>query len=232
MNAGMYLMQGNTLNYLIYNNAFWNNRNSISATSATNTIGISSDKSQNAATIVSNNVTDTVRFGTWGTVLTFANNMSDLSQSNTAVNAPYFSKPTTFIGCSGAGISADSLAIIQSGWNIGSQSYLIGKGTRYTDMTTDLAGVAFSDVPSVGAYEYWAARSNAPASSVEIGKIINNLFVSSIKQQVKVYNLSGCLLMETLLNVGDEIKLPDNRGVYIINSQSEFGSSSKKMLKR
>lgn len=229
MNAGLYLMQGNSLNYLIYNNVFWNNRNLYSATSATNSIGITSDKNQNATSIVSNNITDTVRIGTWGTVLTFANNLPDLSHSNTAVNAPHFIKPTSFVGCSGEGQSVDSMAIKQSVWTLGSQSYLIGKGKRYTDMTTDLAGIAFSEVPSVGAYEFKPPISNAPAFVLEIGKITNNLFISSINQQVKVYNLSGCLLMETLLNVGDEIKLPDNRGVYIINSQSELGSTSKKI---
>ncbi len=55
------------------------------------------------------------------------------------------------------------------------QSYLIGKGTRFTNMTTDLDGIAFFNVPTVETYEYWAARSNAPAYFVEIGKIINNL---------------------------------------------------------
>jgi hypothetical protein len=121
----------------------------------------------NVANLIANNI------GNGGVSLTLAtgvtvNNLSDLATSNSGAKAPYFGNPTTSVGASRIAGSADSIAIAQSRWTIGSGSYLKGAGVA-TLSNTDKASHIFAATPSVGAYEYAsnviAVNINEPATS-------------------------------------------------------------------
>ena len=161
--SGMYLVSSFVASsvtyyytYTVTNCVFWNSQNN------TSNVSIAANAALNVSTTVTNNVMDVDRTGTWGTNLTYTNNLTDLAQTNTGTNAPYFSNPTTFIGTKGVIDANDPSAITQSRWSLKEGSYLNGKGTTYTGISTDLAGNTFASTPSAGAYEYFGYyRSNS-----------------------------------------------------------------------
>lgn len=155
----MHVFQNAYVVHKVYNNAFWNNQNTVTSTSTTTGVGLSSSSGQIAATVISNNYMDVAAAGNWGTVCTYTNNQTNLSKSNTGSNGSYFKKPPLNAGVNFIGsaiLTADSTAIKQADWRLIPGSYLMGKGVT-TAVLKDKAGNDFASSPaspSVGAYEY------------------------------------------------------------------------------
>jgi hypothetical protein len=146
---------GTGVYHKVYNNVFWNNSNS-----GTNK-SIQSQSAQNANTVFDNNYLDLVTGGSFGGTTWGANNVTNLSQSNTGNNSPLFKNPpikasVNFIGSALA--TSDSTIIKQADWRItaiGSYLYHKGAATATTSITTDKSGISFySSNPTVGAYEF------------------------------------------------------------------------------
>jgi hypothetical protein len=144
----------------VYNNAFWNNQNTISATSVTSNVSVASGANQNVGTVYSNNVMDVSTSGNFGTALTNTGNVINLSKTNTtASTGPQFKTPSGIIGASASFASGSDLtAISQSDWRLNLGSYLAGKGTVPASpldaLTTDKAGNTFATPRASGAYDF------------------------------------------------------------------------------
>jgi hypothetical protein len=144
----------------VYNNVFWNNQNTISATSVTSNVSVASGSNQNVGTVYSNNVMDVGPGGNFGTALTNTGNLTDLSKTNTtATTGPQFKTANNTIGASASFSSGSDLtAISQSDWRLNLGSYLAGKGTVPASpldaLTTDKAGNTFATPRASGAYDF------------------------------------------------------------------------------
>ena len=155
----------------VYNNALWNNKNTVSST--TSTVSMNSQSSQNANSVFDNNYVDIANSGNWGSSWG-AGNKTNLSASNTGSNGPYFKK-TPMNGANniiGAFQSAGTelTAINQSDWRLNPGTYLNGKGIT-TTILKDKAGIDFSSTPSVGAYEYVKVT---PTVTINVSSYIYN----------------------------------------------------------
>jgi hypothetical protein len=147
----------------IYNCVFWNNKDYSSGSAAAITIR---GGALNSGSVVSNNVLN-ANYGSAPTGCTIANNLIDLSSTNTtATKGPQFVNPNTTIGASASFSSGTDLtAINQSDWRLNSSSYLIAKGSAtgtaliLPTANKDKAGNTFVGTPSAGAYE---ATATAP----------------------------------------------------------------------
>jgi len=62
--------------------------------------------------------------------------------------------------------------------------------------------------------------------SFDFGKIIGKKFISSLDQQINVFSITGCLVKQIQINIGDSFSLPN--GVYIIKSSK--AKSAKKIV--
>jgi hypothetical protein len=215
---------GNSPDFVInnaYNNVFWNNQNTITSTSTTSKVTMASGSGQNVGTVISNNVMDGPTTGNWGTVLTYTNNLLDLSALNSGDKAPYFKNPTTLIGANRIAGSADSIAIAHSDWSLNQGSYLAWKGTP-TFILTDKAGNAFTTTPAAGAYEYlFTAAVEIIRNDLVFGKVIKNTFISGIDAKIDIYSTLGKLTRSIVANKGQEISLP--AGVYLVKAKTAQG---------
>jgi len=219
---------GNTPDFAIhnvYNNVFWNNQNTISATSVTSNVGISSGSAQNIGTVLSNNIQDVVLAGNWGTNLTNTANLTNLSKTNTTISTgPQFKRVSSAIGYIADG------SVELADWRVNNGSYLIAKGVA-TSITTDKAGVNFAATPTVGAYEYVADIStvlNPKLNNQMIFRSIPGGIISNVATQVQLYNLSGRKLQMKQVAKGELIKLTS--GVYILEGVTELGTFVQKVV--
>ncbi len=146
----------------VYNNVFWNNKNTVTSTSTTSTVSMISQSAQNASSVFNNNYMDTYISSNWGTNIWGAGNKTDLGSTyNNGSNPPYFKNPplnsgNNIIGANQTTGNADCTAISQSDWRITSvSSYLYQKGIAKatTGIDKDKANVSFATNPTVGAYE-------------------------------------------------------------------------------
>jgi hypothetical protein len=235
MRSSMNVFSNASVYHFVYNNAFWNNQNTISSTSTTTNVGLSSSSTQNANTVVSNNVQDCPTIGNWGTVLTYNNNLVDLSTSNTtATKGPQFKSPNTAIGTNRIAGSADSIAIAHSDWRLNAGSYLIAKGApvSLTGITTDKAGINFATAtnPAAGAYEYVAdvATEISRVADYSLFKVRYNKLLVAKAGNLKIYSLSGKLIENRNVSEGQEINL--SKGVFIIRFSTLNEVSTQKIL--
>jgi hypothetical protein len=199
-----------------YNNVFWNNQNTISSTSVTTSVNLSSSSAQNVGTVVSNNVTDGVLGGNWGTSLTLTNNTLDLSKTNTTANTgPQFKRTS-----SGVGYLTDG-SVELADWSLAQGSYLAAKGTA-TSILIDKAGNSFNATPAAGAYEYmFPAAVEIIRNDLVFGKVIKNTFISGIDAKIDIYSTLGKLTRSIVANKGQEISLP--AGVYLVKAKTAQG---------
>ena len=154
----------------VYNCAFWNNLNTVSATGITSGVSMASSGGQNASSVFSNNYLDVVTSGNFGTAWTNYTNKTDLSKSNTAVKAPKFKNPSLNSGSNVIGAFQDAsdpncIAISQADWRLNSGSYLAangsatGTGLILPISNKDKAGNSFASSPAVGPYEVSASAA-------------------------------------------------------------------------
>jgi hypothetical protein len=227
MKCAMNVFANASIYHFVYNNVFWNNQNTITSTSTTTNVGMNSGNTQNANTVVSNNIQDCPTSGGWGTVLTYTNNLLDLGTSNTGVKAPVFKNPSTVIGNSTAG------SVELADWRLNAGSYLIAKGAAVatTGITTDKAGTNFATVtnPAVGAYEYIISSAiENIRKDVKFGTISNNRFISEINGKIEIYNAIGMLIRNIKVTVGQDIIL--STGVYLAKAKTNDGLFVQKIL--
>jgi hypothetical protein len=163
---------GNVI-HKVYNNALWNNKNTVSSTNTTSTVSMYSQSAQNASTVFNNNYVDVTTSGNWS-VGWGAGNVTNFSASNTGSNGPYFKKPpmngaNNIIGAfQSAGTELTSINL--SDWRLNPGTYLNGKGIT-TTILKDKAGIDFSSTPSVGAYEYVKVT---PTVTINVSSYIYN----------------------------------------------------------
>ena len=204
-----------------YNNVFWNNQNTISSTSITSNVSVASGSAQNVGTVVSNNVMDVATSGTWGTNLTYTNNLIDLSKINTtATTGPQFRRISSTVGYIADG------SVELADWRLNVGSYLAGKGTVPASpldlLTLDKAGNTFVNPRAAGAYEYmFPAAVEIIRNDVIFGKVIKNTFISGIDAKIDFYNTLGKLTRSIVANKGQEILLPT--GVYMVKAKTAQG---------
>ena len=204
-----------------YNNVFWNNQNTISSTSVTSNVSIYSGSAQNAGTVVSNNVMDVGTGGNWGTNLSYTNNLTNLSKTNTtATTGPQFKKISSAVGYIADG------SVELADWRLNVGSYLAGKGTVPASpldvLILDKAGNTFANPRAAGAYEYmFPTAVEMIRNDVVIGKVIKNNFISGIDAKIDIYSTLGKLTISIVANKGQEISLPV--GVYLVKAKTSQG---------
>jgi hypothetical protein len=235
----MHVFQNTAVVHKLYNNAFWNNQNTVSSTSTTTGVGISSSSSQIAATVISNNYMDVAAAGNWGTVCTYTNNVTNLSKSNTGANAPIFKSPpmngeNNLIG-SFQTIGAELTSINQSDWRLRSNtSYLYQKGaaTSITGILKDKANNDFVAVnPSVGAYEYDASITTSINIVDNLSKLFStnsNGLISNSEGQVQIISFTGKTLQS--IEVAEGQFIPLKQGAYILRFTNNKGIFSQKVV--
>jgi hypothetical protein len=235
----MHVFQNANVVHKVYNNAFWNNQNTVTSTSTTTGVGISSSSSQIAATVISNNYMDVAAAGNWGTVCTYTNNMTNLSKSNTGANAPIFKSPpmngvNNLIG-SFQTIGAELTSINQSDWRLSSNtSYLYQKGaaTSITGILKDKANNDFVAVnPSVGAYEYDASITTSINIVDNLSKLFStnsNGLISNSEGQVQIISFTGKTLHSIEVTEGQFIPLV--QGAYILRMTTNKGVFTQKIM--
>ncbi len=157
----------------------------------------------------------------------FFDNMNDVADSNTGVNAPNFINPTSVIG-----ITPEST---KSNWKIKENSYLIGKGIEVNSNPYDKSGNRFSYDPAIGAYEYYPVSGlNRDELSDELFRVIsvstNGVTTFSHPGLITVYSISGSIIKSTTVKQEGEnfIFLP--KGAYLLNYQNQNGKRTHKVL--
>ena len=208
------------------NNVFWNNQNTITATTTTSNCALSSGSAQNPGSIISNNVSDVVAGGNWGTVANFTNinNLVDLNKANSGTNAPSFVKPSSVVGYSADG------SVVVADWRIKSDSYLIGKGTA-TTILTDKVGFAFATPSAAGAYEYQVlptALNQISNNNADLLTVTNKGVISNVNGVVEIFTVTGQELKKVNVTVGQQIVL--SSGIYIVRIKSNEGTVVQKVI--
>jgi hypothetical protein len=158
-----------------------------------------------------------------------ANNLTDLSLTNTDAKGPQFKSPTGIIGVNRVAGSTDSIAIAHANWQLNQGSYLIGKGVTLTTRTKDFSGNTFSTSRSIGAYDY-----NGPSgiSNPIIKSDIVNVGIQKITCNtggtIYVFNTTGKSMLNKKVQPGDEIKIQS--GLYLIYAETENGNYTQKII--
>jgi hypothetical protein len=219
-NAGDYLIN------IIENNVFWNNKNTLTASSTTSTVSVNSSSAQYAGTVFSNNYMDILTTGTWGASLAMNANLTNLNSSNSGTNAPEFVNPTLTVGNTIDGTSQ------LSNWKISSSSSLIGKGVTNLSYTTDLAGEVYAATPAVGAYEYIppvpTILNQNEKSEISLITVKKDGIVSNTDGLLQVISFSGVSVLSKKVVTGEVISLPI--GAYVIKISGDNGSSVVKVI--
>lgn len=228
MKSGIIAFSNASVFHFIYNNVLWNNQNTNTSTGITAGVSMNSSSAQNASTVISNNVFDVPTSGNWGTLLTYTNNLNDLSKLNTGEKAPFFKNPTLFVGANRTAGSADSTAISNADWRLEQGSYLAAKGVT-TSVLVDKAGNTYTATPAAGAYEYMfpTAIENIKQDAV-FGKVLNNTFIPGIDAKLDIYSLQGKSIKSLNVIAGQVISLP--KGVYIVKAKTAQGSFVHKII--
>ena len=212
----------------VYNNVFWNNQNTISATSVTSNVSVASGSVQNVGTVFSNNVMDVVPGGNWGTALTNTGNLSDLSKNDTtALTGPKFKRTSSAVGYLVDG------SVELADWRLDFGSYLAGKGTVPASpldlLTTDKAGNTFGNPRAVGAYEYmFPTAVEVIKQDMKLGKVVNNTFVSGIDGKMDIYTLLGKSIKSLNVTTGQQILLP--KAIYLVKAKTAHGILVQKVV--
>ncbi len=228
MKSAMNVFSNASIYHFVYNNVFWNNQNKITSTGTTTNVGMSSSATQNANTVVSNNIQDCPTLGGWGTVLTYTNNLLDLSVLNTGAKAPLFKNPSTIIGNSAAG------SVELADWRLNEGSYLIAKGAAVatTGIATDKAGNNFATTtnPAVGAYEFASISSTPSIQSMQgnFATLIDGSLVFNGVGLVRIYTLTGSCIKSISARFHEKITLP--QGMYLVSLSDKAGTKVQKVV--
>jgi len=228
MKSAMNVFSNASIYHFVYNNVFWNNQNTITSTSTTTNVGMSSSATQNANTVVSNNIQDCPTLGNWGTVLTFTNNLLDLSSLNTGSKAPLFKNPSAIVGNSTVG------SVELADWRLNEGSYLIAKGASVatTGIATDKGSNNFATTtnPAVGAYEFASISSTPSFQSIQedFAMLIDGSLVFNGNGVVRIFTLTGSCIKTISTRFHEKITLP--QGMYLISLSDKTGSKIQKVV--
>jgi hypothetical protein len=218
----------------IYNCVFWNNKDYSTATAAAITIR---GGALYSGSVVSNNVLN-ANYGSAPTgATTIANNLTDLSSSNTtATKGPQFVNPNTTIGASASFTSGDDLtAINHSDWRLNTGSYLIEKGSATGTAlilpvaNKDKAGNDFAATPTAGAYEFSSLTTvvNHSSESGSQIQVIKNGVIAKYQGDLEIISLTGTTLKMITVSNGQLINMPV--GIYIVRTKSVEGVNTQKI---